>query len=102
MGGAQHPPRTRISAANCRSRPAARPSSPSKSAGCIEMSGLGKILLGFGVLMVILGAILLVAGNLSGKVPWLGRLPGDIYIRRDNWTFYFPLATSLIVSLILT
>ena len=66
------------------------------------MSGLGKILLGFGVLMVILGAILLVAGNLSGKVPWLGRLPGDIYIRRDNWTFYFPLATSLIVSLILT
>ena len=66
------------------------------------MNELGKILLGFGVLMVILGAILLMAGNLSGKVPWLGRLPGDIYIRRDNWTFYFPLATSLLISLILT
>jgi hypothetical protein len=35
-------------------------------------------------------------------VPWLGRLPGDIYIRRDNWSFYFPLTTSIIVSLILT
>jgi len=66
------------------------------------MRELGKILLGFGVLLVILGGILLVVGNLSGKVPWLGRLPGDIYIRRDNWTFYFPLATSLLISLILT
>ena len=66
------------------------------------MSELGKILLGFGVLLVILGGILLVAGNLSGKVPWLGRLPGDIYVRRDNWTFYFPLDTSLLLSLILT
>jgi len=53
-------------------------------------------------LLVILGGILLVAENLSGKAPWLGRLPGDIYIRRENWTFYFPLATSLIISLILT
>ena len=66
------------------------------------MRELGKILLGFGVLLVILGGILFVAGNLSGKVPWLGRLPGDIYIRRDNWTFYFPLGTSLLISLILT
>ena len=66
------------------------------------MRELGKILLGFGVLLVILGGILLVVGNLSGKVPWLGRLPGDIYIRRDNWTFYFPLGTSLLISLILT
>ena len=56
-----------------------------------EMSELGKILLGFGALLVILGAILLVLGNFSGKVPWLGRLPGDIYIQRGNWSFYFPL-----------
>ena len=66
------------------------------------MSELGKILLGFGLLMVILGVILLAAGNLSGKVPWFGRLPGDLYIRRDNWTFYFPLATSILISIILT
>jgi hypothetical protein len=58
--------------------------------------------LGFGVLLVILGGILLLAGNLSGKVPWLGRLPGDIYIERGHWKFYFPLATSILVSIILT
>jgi len=66
------------------------------------MSDLGKILLGFGLLMVILGGILLVLGNFSGKVPWRGRLPGDIHIERGNWSFYFPLATSILISIILT
>jgi uncharacterized protein HemY len=66
------------------------------------MTELGKILLVFGLLMVILGVVLLAAGTLSGKVPWLGRLPGDIYIRRDNFTLYFPLATGIIISIILT
>jgi len=66
------------------------------------MTELGKLLLGFGVVLVILGALLLVAGNFSGKVPWLGRLPGDIYVERDNWKFYFPLGTSLLISIILT
>ena len=66
------------------------------------MRDLGKMLLGFGALMVYLGLILLVAGNLSGKVPWLGRLPGDIHIQRGNWSFYFPLVTCLIVSIVLT
>jgi len=66
------------------------------------MTELGKLLLGFGVVLVILGALLLVAGNFSGKVPWLGRLPGDIYVERDNWKFYFPLGTSILISIILT
>jgi hypothetical protein len=66
------------------------------------MRDLGKMLLGFGALMVLLGLILVFAGNLSGKVPWLGRLPGDIYIQRGNWTFYFPLATGLVISIVLT
>ena len=66
------------------------------------MRDLGKLLLVFGALMVLLGLVLLVAGNLSGKVPWLGRLPGDIHIQRGNWTFYFPLVTSLVVSIVLT
>ncbi len=66
------------------------------------MSDLGKILVGFGVVMIVLGAILLLAGTLSGKVPWIGRLPGDIYIERGTWSFYFPLATSIIISLVLT
>ncbi len=66
------------------------------------MIPLGKMLLLFGVLMVLLGSVLLVAGHFSGKVPWLGRLPGDIHIERGNWTFYFPLATCLIISVVLT
>jgi hypothetical protein len=60
------------------------------------------MLLLFGLLMVLLGLVLLVAGHFSGKVPWLGRLPGDILIQRGSWTFYFPLATCLIVSVVLT
>jgi hypothetical protein len=66
------------------------------------MRDLGKLLLGFGALMVVLGLVLLFAGNLSGKVPWLGRLPGDIHIERDGWSFYFPLATCLVISIVLT
>jgi hypothetical protein len=66
------------------------------------MSELGKILLGFGLLMVLLGVVLLAVGNLSGKVPWLGRLPGDFYVERDNWKFSFPLTTCILVSLVLT
>lgn len=66
------------------------------------MTDLGKILVGFGVVMIVLGGILLLAGHLSGKVPWIGRLPGDIYIERGSWRFYFPLATSVIISIVLT
>ena len=66
------------------------------------MIPLGKMLLLFGLLMVLLGLVLLVAGHFSGKVPWLGRLPGDIYIQRGNWTFYFPLTTGLTISVVLT
>ena len=67
-----------------------------------ELGGLGKLLIGFGVVMIVLGGIFLLLGNLTGKVPWIGRLPGDIYIERGNWSFYFPLATSILLSIILT
>jgi DUF2905 family protein len=66
------------------------------------MTDLGKILVGFGVVMLLLGGILLLAGSLSGKVPWLGRLPGDIYIQRGGWSIYIPLGTSLLISITLT
>ena len=66
------------------------------------MSDLGKILIGFGVLMVVVGGVLLLAGSLVGKVPWLGRLPGDIHVQRGNWSFYFPLATSILLSVVLS
>jgi hypothetical protein len=51
-----------------------------------------------GLVLAAVGALLL----LSGKIPWLGRLPGDILVRREKFTFYFPLATSLLISLILS
>ena len=47
---------------------------------------LGKLLILFGVVLALLGGLLL----LVGKVPLLGRLPGDIVVRRENWSFYFP------------
>jgi hypothetical protein len=64
------------------------------------MSDLGKLLIGFGVLLVILGGVLLAAGHMSGKVPW--RLPGDVFIQRGNWSFYFPLGTSILLSIVLS
>ena len=66
------------------------------------MADLGKILLGVGLVMVLLGGFLLFVSNFSGKVPWLGRMPGDIYIERGSWRFYFPLGTSILLSVVLT
>ena len=62
------------------------------------MDNLGKLLIVFGLLIA--GAGVLVV--LAGRVPWLGRLPGDISVQRGNWTFYFPLATSILISVVLT
>jgi hypothetical protein len=64
----------------------------------VSLADLGKLLIGAGFLLVVVGAVLM----LAGRLPWLGRLPGDISIQRGQWTFYFPLATSIIVSLLLT
>jgi len=66
------------------------------------MSDLGKLLIGLGLVLVVVGAVVLLGGNLAGKAPWLGRLPGDIRIERENWSFSFPIVTCLIISLILT
>ncbi|MEW6675671.1 MAG: DUF2905 domain-containing protein [Nitrospirota bacterium] len=62
------------------------------------MQYIGKFLIILGIIIVAVGGVLL----FSGKIPWLGRLPGDIIIQKRNFTFYFPLATSILLSLILT
>lgn len=62
------------------------------------MHGLGKSLIALGLVIVLIGVVF----TFAGKIPWLGRLPGDISIRRNNFTFYFPLASSIIVSVILS
>jgi hypothetical protein len=66
------------------------------------MTDLGKILIGFGIVVVVLGGVLWLAGHFTGKVPWLGRLPGDIDIERGSWRFYFPLGTSVVISVVLS
>jgi hypothetical protein len=66
------------------------------------MPDLGKLLIVFGIVMVLVGGLFLLGGNLTGKVPWLGRLPGDISIERENWRFYFPLGTSVLLSVVLS
>jgi uncharacterized protein HemY len=58
-----------------------------------------------GTFLIVLGVIVIAVGGLllfSGKIPWIGRLPGDILIQKKNYTFYFPLATSIIISVIIT
>ncbi|MCD6082834.1 DUF2905 domain-containing protein [Candidatus Aerophobetes bacterium] len=63
-----------------------------------ELSFMGKLLILAGVILVLMGMAFL-WGN---KIPFLGKLPGDIYIHRGNFTFYFPLSTCIVISLILT
>ena len=62
------------------------------------MAGLGKTLIYLGILLVIVGVVF----SLFGKLPWLGHLPGDITIQRERFTFYFPLATCILISVIIS
>ena len=62
------------------------------------MGDLGKLLILFGVILVAAGLLLTVAG----KIPWLGRLPGDIYYKSDRVTVYVPVVTCLLISLVLS
>lgn len=69
----------------------------------MEMSGLGKILALMGLVLLGLGVLLMILAKwpgASGGLGWLGRLPGDIVIKRDSFTVYVPLATSVILSLV--
>ncbi|OGU77553.1 MAG: hypothetical protein A2V93_12390 [Ignavibacteria bacterium RBG_16_34_14] len=63
-----------------------------------EFHQVGKLLIFAGIFIVILGVLFL----LGDKIPFLGRLPGDIYIKKKNFTFYFPIVTSLLLSLIIS
>jgi uncharacterized membrane protein len=56
--------------------------------------GIGRTLVLTGFIIVIIGGIFL----LAQRFPWIGRLPGDIYIKRENFSFYFPITTCIIIS----
>lgn len=62
------------------------------------MSELGKLLIVFGAVMILVGLVLVWRVH----IPWIGRLPGDISVERGNFRFYFPLATSLVLSLVIS
>ena len=60
------------------------------------MNDLSRNLILIGFVLILLG----LAWNLFGRIPGFGKLPGDILIKKENFTFYFPLATSLLISLL--
>ncbi len=62
------------------------------------MGDIAKSIILLGVFLVVIGVILL----FIGKVPFLGKLPGDVVIKKEHFTFYFPLATSIIISILIS
>ena len=62
------------------------------------MGDMARVLIILGVLLIIAGLVMLVIQ----KAPFLGKLPGDIVIRKEHFTFYFPLATSIIISIVVS
>jgi hypothetical protein len=55
-------------------------------------------LIGIGIALIVFGLLF----SLGGKLPWFGRLPGDIRVEREHFRFYFPVATCLFISVVLT
>ena len=64
----------------------------------MDLEGLGKILLICGGVIIVIGLLLV----FSQYIPFFGKLPGDIFVKKDNFSFYFPIVTFLIISIILT
>jgi hypothetical protein len=64
----------------------------------MAVSEFGKLLLLVGGVIFLLGLLL----SFSGKIPYLGQLPGDILVKKKNLSFYFPLTTGIILSIVLT
>jgi hypothetical protein len=63
-----------------------------------DLTGMGRILILIGLVIAGVGLVMVFAG----KIPFLGKLPGDFLIRGKNFSFYFPLTTSILISVILT
>ena len=63
-----------------------------------DFSGIGRVLLIIGIVIAVIGLVMIFAG----KIPWFGKLPGDFFWKGKNVSFYFPLTTSILVSIILT
>ena len=62
------------------------------------LGALGKMLVLLGVFIILIGLLLMI----GDKIPWVGKLPGDIIIKKEKFSFYFPITTSILISIILT
>jgi DUF2905 family protein len=65
-----------------------------------SLGTIGRYLILFGLAIIAIGALLMLVGRFPGLK--IGRLPGDIYIERNGWRFYFPLMTSILLSIVLS
>lgn len=63
-----------------------------------EFTGIGRSLILIGALLIVIGVIII----FGPRIPFIGRLPGDIYIKKGNFSLYFPLATSILISIAIT
>jgi len=62
------------------------------------MGELARVMILIGMVLIVIGLVMLVVP----RVPFLGKLPGDILIKKERFTFYFPLATSIVISIIIS
>ena len=62
------------------------------------LGALGKLLILLGVFIILIGLLLMI----GDKLPWVGKLPGDIIIKKEKFSFYFPITTSILISLLIT
>jgi hypothetical protein len=62
------------------------------------MSGPGRLFVSLGILFLVIGCVFI----LAQRFHWIGRLPGDIYIKKENFTFYFPITTCILISLFIS
>lgn len=69
-----------------------------------DWGGAGKLIIFIGLLLMLIGGFITVLGKLSGVggLGWFGKLPGDILIKRDSFSFYFPLTTSILISVLIS
>lgn len=62
------------------------------------MTYLGKVLIIIGIVLIFMGVIFI----FGIKIPYIGKLPGDIYVKKGNFSFYFPIATSILLSIVVS
>ncbi len=63
------------------------------------MSGMGKILVIIGIVIAVIGAVIWLAGD---KISWFGNLPGDIRMEKENFRFYFPITSMILLSVVIS